>query len=343
MDPEFKIKDIALLAGVSIGTVDRVIHNRGRVSEETAARIRKIVEETGYSPNLGASRLSRSAQWTVAAVFPLPDQDHGFWRDAERGLRRSYDDFGSMGLKSRTFNFDRDSDASLEDAVGAAAEICDGILLAPVIPDAAIRAVSKLPASYPRIFFDTPLPGDFLGSFVGQDAFAAGRMGARLTSLAVPEPGRIAAVALSPNDHHIRQRIEGFRSYFQNPDEVRLLELPFSASPGDIAELTETVLTAKPAIDGLYVANASVGVIAESLAHHSRKPRLVGHDLTQKSMTMLQASAIDFLITQHPALQTYEAMRCFWRRFALNQPFPTAQLLPIDVLSQENWAYYREI
>lgn len=37
MDKEFsniRIVDIAKMAGVSVGTVDRVIHNRGRVSEE---------------------------------------------------------------------------------------------------------------------------------------------------------------------------------------------------------------------------------------------------------------------------------------------------------------------
>ncbi|MBP3217878.1 MAG: LacI family DNA-binding transcriptional regulator, partial [Lachnospiraceae bacterium] len=45
------IKDIAEKAGVSRGTVDRVLHERGRVSEETAQRIRALAEEMDYSPS----------------------------------------------------------------------------------------------------------------------------------------------------------------------------------------------------------------------------------------------------------------------------------------------------
>ena len=42
MDKEFsniRIVDIAKMAGVSVGTVDRVIHNRGRVSEENRKKV----------------------------------------------------------------------------------------------------------------------------------------------------------------------------------------------------------------------------------------------------------------------------------------------------------------
>lgn len=43
------LKQIAELAGVSRGTVDRALHNRGRVSDEVAQRIRQIADELGYS------------------------------------------------------------------------------------------------------------------------------------------------------------------------------------------------------------------------------------------------------------------------------------------------------
>ena len=45
------IKEIAQMAGVSRGTVDRVLNNRGRVSEENARRIREIARSLGYQPN----------------------------------------------------------------------------------------------------------------------------------------------------------------------------------------------------------------------------------------------------------------------------------------------------
>jgi Transcriptional regulators len=42
------IRDVAELAGVSIATISRVMNNKGKVSEETAERVRAIVKELGY-------------------------------------------------------------------------------------------------------------------------------------------------------------------------------------------------------------------------------------------------------------------------------------------------------
>ena len=55
-------QQIAELAGVSRGTVDRALHNRGRVNPEVAARIRKIAEELGYRPNSIGQALVRARQ-----------------------------------------------------------------------------------------------------------------------------------------------------------------------------------------------------------------------------------------------------------------------------------------
>ncbi|MDR0598748.1 MAG: helix-turn-helix domain-containing protein, partial [Treponema sp.] len=45
------VKEIAELAGVSIGTVDRVLHKRGRVSAATRETIEAIIEEYQFTPN----------------------------------------------------------------------------------------------------------------------------------------------------------------------------------------------------------------------------------------------------------------------------------------------------
>ena len=55
-------QQIAELAGVSRGTVDRALHNRGRVNPEVADRIRKIAEELGYRPNSIGQALVRARQ-----------------------------------------------------------------------------------------------------------------------------------------------------------------------------------------------------------------------------------------------------------------------------------------
>ena len=49
------INDVARAAGVSKGTVDRVLHNRGEVSAKSREKVLKVIEELGFKPNLYAS------------------------------------------------------------------------------------------------------------------------------------------------------------------------------------------------------------------------------------------------------------------------------------------------
>ena len=71
-----RLTDIARLANVSVGTVDRVIHNRGRVSEENIRRVKEIMEQVGYRPNLIARSLAVKKPSTIA----LERRNEHTWR-----------------------------------------------------------------------------------------------------------------------------------------------------------------------------------------------------------------------------------------------------------------------
>ena len=47
-DQNYTIKDFARMAGVSAGTVDRVLHNRGDVSPQSKAKVQKVLDEIHY-------------------------------------------------------------------------------------------------------------------------------------------------------------------------------------------------------------------------------------------------------------------------------------------------------
>ena len=55
---KIRIKDIARLANVSTGTVDRVLHNRGEVSAKSREKVEKVLKEINYQPNIYASALA---------------------------------------------------------------------------------------------------------------------------------------------------------------------------------------------------------------------------------------------------------------------------------------------
>ena len=68
MENKISIKEIARLAGTSVATVSRVINKNGRFSEETEKRVRKIIEEYNYQPNLLAKGL-RENQMNLIGVI----------------------------------------------------------------------------------------------------------------------------------------------------------------------------------------------------------------------------------------------------------------------------------
>lgn len=66
------IKEIAALAGVSRGTVDRVLNDRGAVNPETAEKIRKIAKELDYKPNRAGLVLAAQKKRLKLVSFYFP-------------------------------------------------------------------------------------------------------------------------------------------------------------------------------------------------------------------------------------------------------------------------------
>lgn len=67
---EFSIKDVARLAGVSIGTVSRSINTPDKVSDATRSKVEDAIQKTGYSPNRLAQSFRRGRTNIVMVVIP---------------------------------------------------------------------------------------------------------------------------------------------------------------------------------------------------------------------------------------------------------------------------------
>ncbi len=65
------IKDVAQAANISIGTVDRVMHNRGGVSKKTEEKIKRIAAELNYTPSTIAQALvTQKNNIKIAVIYP---------------------------------------------------------------------------------------------------------------------------------------------------------------------------------------------------------------------------------------------------------------------------------
>ena len=78
------IKEIAELAGTSVATVSRVIHQNGRFSKETEERVRRVIEEYGYQPNVLAQGLRQDKTHLIGVI--VPDITHIFFARLFRAI-----------------------------------------------------------------------------------------------------------------------------------------------------------------------------------------------------------------------------------------------------------------
>ena len=249
------IKDIAHLAGVSIGTVDRVLHNRGRVSEEALQRVKSALEEIDYKPNLIARTLGTKKNFRIAVVMPDPLQDE-YWNQSKLGLTQAAAEWVQYDILVEPCIFDLSDKGSFLNVVDAVLNLKpDGIVFAPIFHQEALSFLEKCDDyKIPVIVFNANLPETNPLSFIGQDLYESGKLAAELIHLS--QPGTGTFVILHINEHsstsvHLAEKQKGFEDYFKiKASESNVLAINLSTS--NQAKFTNEVATlfAEPPLTG---------------------------------------------------------------------------------------------
>lgn len=346
---KIRIKDIARIANVSIGTVDRVIHNRGEVSPATRDRIQKLLEEHNYKPDIIASSLALKRQVNLSIVMPRLVSEHAFWELPQAGIQKALEELSHYRISVDTFNFDQfhrdDFQRQLEDFPY---DTVEGVLFAPVFQEESLLFLHRCEeAKVPVVLFNSRLDDPAVKSFVGQDAYHSGFVAAKLISYGVESRGDVAIVNMSARkDHyaHIISREKGFRSFFEEHSGRLNHLLSINLNGVDDRELHVRLeeTCSKYDITGLFVTNSRVYKVAEFLAAQgSMNVRLVGYDLLPESIEYLRRDYIDFLISQRPDEQAFKGLTSLFNLVAFSQEPEKEQLMPIDIITRENLRYYK--
>jgi LacI family transcriptional regulator len=341
------VKEIARLAGVSIGTVDRVLHNRGEVSADTKAKIHSIIATLGYEPNILARQLAHNRTYTFRAVLPRADQDSGYWSLCLAGIRRAERDLAPYGTQVRVDEFDRYDRAGyralLKDIV---ADPCDGLLIAPVLPEELVPVLGRMGtgrtgkpvARAPYVFFDCEAEGTTPVAAIGQNALRAGELAGRMMSLLAKGPGPLVAVSAHAGDRHIGQRIEGFESFVGGTRKVTVIECVELESTKDCDRALGKIFRTSPEVAGVLVANSSGHIVGEWLAgrEHKQGCAVVSWDLVPANARALRDGKIDCVVSQRPAEQAREGLERLYKAVVRGEADSSPAEIPLEVYFKEN-------
>lgn len=342
------IKDIAQRAGVSIGTVDRIIHRRGRYSEKTAARVQAIIEELNYSPNIHARGLKKTRNYTFGAVVPNVEQEAGYWRLAVAGIERAAEELSQFSVNVEILQFDRYSEQSCREVLTGALESgVDGLLIAPVLPGIVKEQLSGI--DIPFLFIDTDIPEMTRRiSYIGQDSYQSGVLSGRLMSLLLSSAGvgcpsgPVLAITPPGSNYHLRSRVDGFRSFMHEHRSDREIEV-VEADSDDEARFHKVLDAYFAAVDvqpsGIFAANSLVYYAASFLKmkgpEFCRIP-LIGYDLIPGGESFIEDGIIDFILTQQPEQQAYRGIMMLYDVLVLNKNADKSIIVPLNIITREN-------
>ncbi|MDA3811650.1 MAG: LacI family DNA-binding transcriptional regulator [Spirochaetaceae bacterium] len=335
------IKEIAELAGVSIGTVDRVLHNRGRVSETTRTSILSIVKEKGYRRNVVASQLSNNKKTVFAIIMPLPHQNDSFWDLIKSGIEAGREKLGFFKIDLQYFYFDRFDKDSYGREFKKAVEIKPhGFLIAPVLAEQAILFKTQIRENQKVVLINSDLPDFPRISHIGQNSYSSGRTAGKLMTQIIPQNGDIAVIEVEPEDYHINIRARGFKEYIaeNSGSKVKTYLLPMENKQLEFEITGKRIIVENKNLKGLFVPNSSVHYFAELI----KDIKIIGYDLVHANAEMLSKGKIDFLINQQPAKQGELALEYLFRNIVLQEKVKEFQFLPIEIICRENLESYRE-
>lgn len=345
---KIKIIDIARIAGVSTGTVDRVIHHRTGVSEKTRKYVQDILVQYDYQPDILAGVLASNKTYKFLVCMPESVYAHEFWKLPLKGVESALEEISLYDVNVEYLLFDQHSPHDFRKKVEDV--VCsdyDGLLFAPVFNNLSVKFLQKWESmKIPFVLFNSKIEGCVPSSFVGQDSLQSGYLGGRIMSYGL-EPGRdILIVNLSlrkDNYNHIIKRERGFRSYFEEHGErVRNL-VTLDINGGQYKRVAREIESKIEELDvaGIFVTNSRVYLVAQYLAERGlMNVRLLGYDLLSKSIDYLNREYIDFLISQSPEEQSSIGLKTLFNLVVMKQNIVKENLLPIDILTKENIQYY---
>lgn len=347
------IKDIARMSGVSAGTVDRVLHNRGRVSEDALQKVMSVLSQIDYKPNLIARTLGAGKAYKIAALLPDPQQDP-YWAQCFEGVHQAGSEWTQYGLSIEAFHFNLYDKESFKAAAEAADEAKpDGILIAPIFYHETLPFFSLYRREcIPYVLFNTNIREAHPLSFIGQNLYQSGRVGAELMHLGQPGPGTFAVVHTYEDTHnavHLAEKERGFRDYFQqkNKEAYNVLSLDIliaNGSPASDASVKEQIKTLLdvPDLKGIFVSTSTgASLIASCVEERGRGHiRLVGYDLLEENMKYMRSGVIDFLINQSPKRQALLGISHLANHLLFRKQAPAQSLFPLEVITQENLESY---
>ena len=304
------IKQIAEMAGVSRGTADRVLNNRGSVNANTAARVREIAEKLNYKPNKAGLMLAAQKKNLKIGVILFPDSNP-FFSEVLEGVNAKAKELSAYNLVIAPFN-----------SLYIAAEI---------------DRLSEM--NIPVITVNTDILSRRI-AYVGSNYRLSGQTAAGLVSLMTFGEIHIGIVTGSSHVLCHSDRIEGFTSTLSEKGErIHIVEtIENHDDDNESYEKVKEMLASHPEINVLYFAAGGVAGGCRAAVESGRidAMRIFTYDCVPSTKKLLDDGIITATICQQPYKQGYLPVELLSRYLIEGISCEEFHYTDIDIRIKEN-------
>ena len=307
---------IAAKAGVSIGTVDRALNNRGGINPDTRKRVIDIADDLEYQPNKLAGALGRKKKLRIGVAYPEFDWD--FNSAIDSGVTDAALELMDFGLTVEKIRYRLQSpEVAYERLSTINYSQYDGFAFNTVGRALEGLINNIVSAGKPVVTFNTDFPNSSRLFYIGSDPRQSGMMGAEMLAMLIGYSGKVAVLGDFTRISPSIERFSGFCEFIQSfyPDiHIHPCAQAYSDSEAMARRLTD-LINLIPDTAGVFCTGytSTIGGLDALKILNRTNIHLVGYDVTPKTAEALRCKKLDALIFQDPYKQGYSAVKMLSR------------------------------
>lgn len=301
------IKEIAALAGVSRGTVDRVLNNRGSVNPDTEEKIKEIAKALDYKPNKAGLVLAAQKKKIKLGVI-IFSVENPFFSDVLCGINEKTEELSGYSCTVIVKQIHINTDEQLKAIDELIVAEVNGIALAPCNDNRIRNRINDLfEQGIPVVTLNTDIENSKRIAYVGSNYTKSGATAAGLLRLMTSGEVYIGILTGSADILCHTERISGFSNTL-NPysDHIHIVSITETHDDEiESYEKTTKLLQEHPEINALYFAAGGVygGCRAVSSLGLSRSLKIIAYDKADTTEQFLKDELISAVICQQPHTQ----------------------------------------
>jgi LacI family transcriptional regulator len=340
------IKSIAQALGISIGTVDRALHGRSRISPATRDLVLKKAAQLDYRPNVVARSLKLNRRLRIGVYSPR--HIASFFDPLRAGVRAAASAISNVNVDLDFRTFSRLDEGDVELLSADANQKFDGILITPGNPAHTESILLRLARKgVPIVCVADDSPRSERLACVTVDAYTSGAIAAELFARTIQQTGRIATITgtLSILDH--AEKLNGFAVSLAAlaPGLTLLPAIESHGKPREAYLQTKKLLMSNPLPVGIYISTANSLPVLRALEERNLlgKIQVITTDLFPELSPYIQSGKVLATLYQRPFTQGKTALDLLVCYLAVGQmPETITRLAPHIVLRGNLTLFNRE-